>query len=294
VANTITGNVAPGDSDLGFLAQDLGIISSNGHNVFGSDVASSAPGDIEGASAASLFEALDPRTGGGQLAANGGPTQTVALRDTASNPALAGSDPAGTPSVDQRGEPRPQPAGTNPDIGSFELDQTVSGLPIRGTGCADVLLGTQAHETIRGYGGSDVLRGRAGDDVLLGRRGVDVLEGGAGIDQTVGGAGADRFVLRQVDDADPLPPNLEAILDFSRREGDRIDLRRIDANEEEPSDQAFAFIGGAPFAAPGQLRVVTEQDGFLVAGNVDADLATDFALVVHGDLAQLRASDFLL
>ena len=58
------------------------------------------------------------------LADNGGPTQTIALRDAADNPALGGADPADAPATDQRGVARPQPAGTNPDIGAFELSQT--------------------------------------------------------------------------------------------------------------------------------------------------------------------------
>ena len=60
----------------------------------------------------------------GGLADNGGPTQTIALRDAADNPALGGADPADAPATDQRGVARPQPAGTNPDIGAFELNQT--------------------------------------------------------------------------------------------------------------------------------------------------------------------------
>ena len=71
-----------------------------------------------------MFAAIDPTTGGGLLADNGGPTQTIALRDAPDNPALGGADPADAPATDQRGVARPQPDGTNPDIGAFELDQT--------------------------------------------------------------------------------------------------------------------------------------------------------------------------
>jgi hypothetical protein len=60
-------------------------------------------------------------TGGGRLALNGGPTETVRLRDAADNPALdAASDADG---FDQRGFVRPRPPGTQPDIGAFELNQ---------------------------------------------------------------------------------------------------------------------------------------------------------------------------
>ena len=66
-----------------------------------------------------LFAVVDPTTGGGLLAKNGGLTQTIALRDASDNPALAGADPADAPASDQRGELRPQPEGTDPDIGAL-------------------------------------------------------------------------------------------------------------------------------------------------------------------------------
>ena len=73
------------------------------------------PGDLQNVAADRLFA--------GGLADNGGPTQTIALRDAVDNPALGGADPATAPATDQRGVARPQPAGTNPDIGAFELGQ---------------------------------------------------------------------------------------------------------------------------------------------------------------------------
>ena len=95
------------------------IVGSNGHNIFGSDVLGNAPGDVENVPASLLFA--------GGLADNGGSTETVALRDAADNPALGGADPAAAPATDQRGVARPQPTGTNPDIGAFELGQSASG-----------------------------------------------------------------------------------------------------------------------------------------------------------------------
>lgn len=108
VANDITGTVT----------------SSNGHNIFGTAVSGNVAGDREGVAASLLFAAIDSGTGGGRLASNGGPTPTVALRDALDNPALGGADPAGSATIDQRGFIRPAPAGSAPDIGSFELNQT--------------------------------------------------------------------------------------------------------------------------------------------------------------------------
>ena len=75
-------------------------------NIFGSDVDGNAPSDRENVPVSLLFA--------GGLADNGGPTQTIALRDAADNPALGRADPAIAPATDQRGVPRPQPEGTIP------------------------------------------------------------------------------------------------------------------------------------------------------------------------------------
>ena len=60
---------------------------------------------------------------GGLLADNGGSTKTIALLDDPANPALGGALAIAGLDTDQRGETRPAPAGTNPDIGAFELAQ---------------------------------------------------------------------------------------------------------------------------------------------------------------------------
>jgi hypothetical protein len=120
VAGNSTSNDRQGPGSL--VDDVLGrITASNGHNIFGSDAAGSAPGDLAGVAPDRLFAAIDPATGGGRLALNGGPTATVALRDAAANPALGHASPADAGATDQRGEPRPQPAGSAPDIGAFEL-----------------------------------------------------------------------------------------------------------------------------------------------------------------------------
>ena len=93
---------------------DLGsaITSSNGHNIFGSDVAGNAAGDLEGIAASALFA--------GGLSFNGGVTQNLALLESNANPALGGADPDDAPFGDQRSLARPDPAGTDPDVGAFE------------------------------------------------------------------------------------------------------------------------------------------------------------------------------
>ena len=203
LANSIVaGNGATsGNPDIGGTT----ISTSNGHNIFGSNVAGNAPGDRENVSTALLFA--------GGLADNGGPTRTIALRDAADNPALGGADPDDAPTTDQRGFSRPSPAGTDPDIGAFELAQSTGAGEIVGTNGPDVLRGSAGPDVIRGLGGGDQLYGLLGDDRLFGGAGFDRLFGGHGLDQMRGDGGADRFVFRKPGEAAPDGPGYDEILD---------------------------------------------------------------------------------
>jgi Ca2+-binding RTX toxin-like protein len=177
-------------SDVG----SAGIVVSNGHNIFGSDAAGNVAGDRENVAPALLFAALDPQTGGGVLALNGGPTPTVALRNALDNPALSGAEPVAAGDLDQRGVARPNPITSNPDIGAFELNQTaVSTIAsVRN----DVLTGTAGADTRNGLAGADLLLGLAGNDTLAGGDGGDVLRGGLGNDALTGGTGQDTASYR--------------------------------------------------------------------------------------------------
>ena len=262
-------------------------MASNGHNIFGSDVPGNAPGDLENVSTDLLFA--------GGLADNGGPTQTIALRNAADNPALGGADPADAPTTDQRGVARPQPDGTNPDIGAFELNQSTGGGDILGTARADRLTGTAQADVIRGLAGDDLLLGLAGNDRLFGDGQDDRLVGGLGLDQLSGGRGCDRFVYRSLAEAPVAGPRFDEVLDFSRLQHDRIDVSRIDAKAGVTGNQVFTFIGQAEFSAASQLHYQATADGdFLVSGNVDRDPDADFAIVVRTGSTSLLAGDFLL
>jgi Ca2+-binding RTX toxin-like protein len=166
---------------------------SNGHNIFGSDVAGNVAGDIENAAASSLFVSLDA-LGGGALALNGGPSPTVALRNALDNPALSGAEPVAAGDVDQRGLARPQPGTGNPDVGAFELAQTAVSRTASPNN--DVLTGTAAANTLSGLAGADLLLGQGGNDTLNGGEGGDVLRGGLGNDTLTGGAGQDTASYR--------------------------------------------------------------------------------------------------
>ena len=187
IANSIVaGNRAQIDGNNGGGYDIFGTINlTNGHNVFGTDVAGNNPGDRENIAASAIFASIDPTTGGGQLAASG----LVPLLNSTSNPALSGADPLAASATGQLGtSARPQPVGSLPDIGSIEINQ-----PLSTTASArnDVLTGTAAGNTINAVAGNDFVKGLGGKDTLNGGDGSDLLDGGTGNDKLNGGGGVD-------------------------------------------------------------------------------------------------------
>jgi uncharacterized delta-60 repeat protein len=150
---------------------------------------------------------------------------------------------------------------------------------------------TDVFTSIERLVGSDFGDRFAGDgrlNWLDGGNGNDTLEGGGSRDLLTGGAGADVFVYIAVTDS-VIGNSRDLIQDFTRSQGDRIDLRGLDANTLLDGVQGFAFIGGAAFSAAGQLRVT----GTLLSGDVDGDGIADFEIRVLGE-PSLQAGDFLL
>ena len=83
------------------------------------------------------------------------------------------------------------------------------------------LNGGNGNDVLWGQGQADVLIGSAGQDVLRGGAGNDTLSGGADNDQLVGGDGADSFAFTVAG------WGYDQIFDFSRAEGDKIDIRGV-------------------------------------------------------------------
>ncbi|MGO1076736.1 calcium-binding protein [Inquilinus sp. CA228] len=136
------------------------------------------------------------------------------------------------------------------------------------------------------------LSGNAAANQLTGNAAANTLEGLGGKDTLTGGAGADRFVFTVPSDS-VLNANADVITDFSRAQGDRIDLSQIDANRAAAGDQAFTFIGtGLYTGVAGQLRLSFGAPGLsVVAGDVDGDGVSDFHIRLTGQIA-LTAGDF--
>ncbi|MBR0556784.1 calcium-binding protein [Ciceribacter sp. L1K23] len=160
---------------------------------------------------------------------------------------------------------------------------------INGTNGANKLEGLNGNDLLLGLGGNDQLFGGRGNDELHGGSGNDVLVGGLGRDVLTGGSGADRFDFNARNESATSTTNRDIITDFSRAQGDRIDLSGIDANTTRSGNQAFNFIGNDAFSAAGQLRFA---NGF-VSGDTNGDGVADFQIDMNG-LASISRGDFIL
>ncbi|MGB3166133.1 MAG: M10 family metallopeptidase C-terminal domain-containing protein, partial [Alteraurantiacibacter sp.] len=159
----------------------------------------------------------------------------------------------------------------------------------------DIVDGGTGNDLVRGQKGNDRLFGGDGRDTLIGNDGKDELQGGTGLDTMTGGIGQDDFVFDESDFTDTglTGSTADRITDFSRGEGDLIDLSAIDAIFGG-EDDAFTFIDSDAFSgAGGELRYEFVDGYTMVFMDIDGDLAADFAIRVDGTL-NLLATDFVL
>ncbi|MFM5845013.1 type I secretion C-terminal target domain-containing protein [Aeromonas sanarellii] len=117
----------------------------------------------------------------------------------------------------------------------------------------DILFGGSGNDTLYGESGSDVLSGGSGNDTLYGGTGNDVLSGGLGNDILVGGlgddilkgdAGADTFTWLK-GDTEAGKVAKDYIVDFSKSEGDRLDLSDLldsDGSKNESSLKSLLSV----------------------------------------------------
>lgn len=164
---------------------------------------------------------------------------------------------------------------------------------LHGAGLIDILAANAGNDMLWGNGGNDVLDGGADDDTLYGSDGDDALEGGRGSDVLSGGSGDDRFLFEHRDSA-ASPQRADLITDFSQAEGDRINLRGLDADESLAGIQRFDFIGSATFSGVvGELRYKVRDGQTFVEGDTDGDGVKNFTISLTGEIALVRA-DFLI
>ena len=174
---------------------------------------------------------------------------------------------------------------------------------IKATGRADVFWGGAGNDTLYGYNGNDTISGGSGADKLYGGSGNDTLKGdggkdklygGAGADKLYGGSGADTFVFTSTKDSTVGASGRDKIYDFSRSQGDKIDLKAIDANSKAGGNQAFKFIGNDDFhGKAGELRFQKKSGDTYVYGDVNGDGKADFSIVLDPSMS-LTKGDFIL
>lgn len=156
---------------------------------------------------------------------------------------------------------------------------------------ADWIEGGAGRDRIWGGVGHDTLYGGADADRLYGNGQNDILIGGAGRDLLTGGSGADRFVFTRLSDSGA--GARDWILDL--RQGDRIDLRSLDARAGESGNQAFRFIGKAAFTGEGQIRAEQHGADVLLLINSRSGGGAEMKLWLDTlRLSSLSAGDFLL
>ena len=176
----------------------------------------------------------------------------------------------------------------------------ISGITLRGSGAAEVIVGNKGNNSLSGLSNSDTLLGGSGNDTLNGGDGADLLRGEAGRDLLSGGSGADRFDFdyRSHVSGSASVSSADRIVGFTH--ADTIDFRTMDANTTTSTNDAFSFV--APqretfTGTKGQLiwhqEVLSGTEVTLVEADVDGDRDTDFVLQLNGHI-ELVKGDFLL
>ena len=157
---------------------------------------------------------------------------------------------------------------------------------------ADNLLGGNGDDLLYGGADGDLIDGEAGNDTIYGDAGNDIIRGSGGVDHLFGGADADRFFFIAGETGTTLA-TADRIRDFSRGQGDRIDLTGFDA-VAGGADDAFRFIGSGAFTgSAGELRAAVSAGQTLVSGDTDGDGVADFLIRLDG-VHTLTAGDFIL
>ena len=193
--------------------------------------------------------------------------------------------------------------------GNDTIDGAAGNDSIYGNAGDDALFGGLGNDTIMGHDGNDAIDGGDGDDFLYGQEGNDTVNGGDGNDTLgtgpgndwlTGGLGADRFFFASnfVEGM-----NIHTITDFSRSQGDYIDLRSIDAdgdssNNSRKGNTDFTLVDG-PSEIPGTAWMVPITDpstglpGVSLYLNTDSDPEADTRIDVWGPSSLVWGLDIL-
>lgn len=176
---------------------------------------------------------------------------------------------------------------------------------VDGSEASDIIFGNEVANELIGGSGADVLFGLAGNDTLNGGPGSDMLVGGKGADKIfsysayVNDGSGDHFLYQTLKDSTPAKMGRDVVVAMGDGR-DMIDVSPIDANKNNgpATNDVFQFLGvDVPFnKAPGGLRVITKDFGWLVQADVNGDKKADFAIEVGdpGHAIVWSADDFVV
>ncbi|MCW3796586.1 hypothetical protein OMW55_02020 [Sphingomonas sp. BN140010] len=146
-------------------------------------------------------------------------------------------------------------------------------------------------DLLDGGDGDDHLNGWYGDDILIGGAGNDVLHGSFGSDMLTGGLGADVFSYTSAIDGN------DQITDFSRAEGDKIDISGSDSNQFGRDGQTDWWFAGSSYRddlkaqGHGQIVVTANGDGTYTFSAYFANSATPHIQTVVN--TEVTIADFI-
>lgn len=161
----------------------------------------------------------------------------------------------------------------------------------------DTLIGSNYADRLAGFNGTDTIKGGNGNDVLEGWDGNDKLYGEAGKDILTGGAGSDYFVFDKTTESGITSTTRDVIKDFSKSQGDKIDLKTIDAKAGGTSNDDFSFLSSAPTnntASQSSNGKLWYSSGVLY-GSTDTDKDAEFSIqVTLSGITTTNASEYIL
>jgi serralysin len=129
--------------------------------------------------------------------------------------------------------------------------------------------GGDLDDDLRGNGQANVLLGAGGRDLLTGREGKDLLDGGIGKDTLHGGGDADRFRFSTALDRSGA---CDVITDFSRAQGDRIELdKRVFAQLPGTGNLAAPAFHTGVVAVTAEQRILHNRSAGLLSYDPDGN-----------------------
>ena len=135
------------------------------------------------------------------------------------------------------------------------------------------------------------LIGSSAADTFTGDNNANWFMGGAGRDILTGAGGRDTFDYNVIADSPATTTGRDRITDFTPGV-DKIDLSAIDADVTTPGDQAFRWVGTAPFTGtPGELGYFIAGGNTIIRASVNANPTADLHLELAGTRI-LSANDF--